>query len=149
MARRAAWNAQAVEDLGPTFFGSSDDFKKQLKNEHPELLVPEGRIVYLGEASTAWGPEHETPHEDGETCPHEDRITPGSLLCCPKCQRSGFERKLAEQRRLVGYPSPEKPKTAQQRPIEKNLPATVKIDPPAWWRDLSWSRNNTAGKKTG
>jgi hypothetical protein len=91
-------------------YGSSLLFEYDLRHFYPHLLVPERSIVPITGKANAWTPEDETPPEPGEPCPKCGRSAgPGGSLCCPKCQHSGHERKLSEQRFLAGTPPAEAP----------------------------------------
>lgn len=72
------------------------------------LSVPEHSIEPTGmETGKPWTPEDEQPRPG--LCPKcLDAIASGSLAFCPKCQASGFDQKLMEQRILVPSPLPER-----------------------------------------
>lgn len=121
MPRESAWDPGSRQ---PPPFCSSEDFVRQLREEHPELVVPEHDVVYLGlgQPSSDWD---ETPPADGDRCACGGRIRYGSLLCCPRCHASGFDRPLARQRELAGMPSPE----PKPRPIPEPTPLAAFAPP--------------------
>lgn len=98
-----------------------DPFAAYLHDHRPDLVVPEGAIVPL-DGKVGWTPGDESPHDTAGGCSKcGGRIGDGSRLFCPKCQASGFEAKLAEQRRIVP-PPPRRtraPKAAPKRPTRK------------------------------
>ena len=146
MGRRSAWGNEDESSL-PQFYCSSDDFQRMIRQDHPQWLVPEHAVVYL-RYWLPWSPESEQPHADGLPCPDHERIRPGSLLACPQCQLSGYERPLAEQRRLSGYPPAEapKPKPAPPAPAPRPHPVERRPANPAaakrhkQWANLAWSK---------
>jgi hypothetical protein len=159
MSRKSAWGgmspaseaAAAATTTGrepePQWYCSSDDFRRMLAQSHPQLLIPEHAIVYLGEGVPTWTPARERPHAGAGPCPDHDRIGPGSLLCCAHCHLSGFEHRLSDQLRLSGYPPTERPARAAAAAAAAAR-ATPVAPPPAtadprrlrWWRNLSWSK---------
>lgn len=154
MGRNAAWGKHAEEEL-PQFYCSSDDFKRFLYQSHQHLLVPEREIVYLGEGVPLWDPDREQPHPGDGPCPDAGAIHPGGRLCCPHCHLSGFESRLFDQRRLSGYPPPERERRPAPKPRPNPLPEPAPTKPASstdpkrrrWWRDLSWSKPPSALKK--
>ena len=92
------------QSAGAIAYGSSYEFELFIQNERPDLSVPEHSIEMI-EHGIGWSPKDETPPAPGEVCDRcFGRIRRGSFLWCPKCQDSGFERELYEQRRLAGMP---------------------------------------------
>lgn len=85
-------------------YGSSHEFEKMIRDERPDLSVPEHHITMV-EHGVGWCPADETPPRPDEPCGRcFGRIRRGSNLYCPKCGDSGYERELYEQRRLAGEP---------------------------------------------
>lgn len=144
MGRRAAWGEAAEEEL-PQYYGSSEDFKRMVRNQHPELQVPEHEIIYLGEHA-AWDLSKEAAHPPDTPCPDLETIAPGSLLCCPKCHHSGHEHRLNQQRQLAGYPPAERPKPRVNQEAAKTPPRRGKGQ--QWWRDLAWSKSRSRSQSS-
>lgn len=151
--RKKDWQATLEPDQ--LHYGSSEDFKRMLRSAYPELVVPESEIVYLGEGIPGWGPgREETPTMsavDGRrnACPvcRDDKIHRGSLICCPRCHRSGFEGKLHEQRRLAGYPAPARvaPDPQPAPPLAPNSrPAQPGTRKARHWSNFAWSQDPPA-----
>lgn len=94
-----------------------DPFALWIRDNRPDLRVPEGDIT-LVEGCGGWSHWHESP-APASPCPKcGDGIAPGSRLYCPKCHRSGFDAKLAEQRRIA--PPPPRRARAPARPAAKS-----------------------------
>jgi hypothetical protein len=109
---------------GSHWWGSSDEFRAEIRKHFPHLSAPEGDVVLL-EGPDAWDPGRETPPPPGAPCPHcGDSIGPGSLLYCPKCSASGFDTRLGVQRKMAGPPVDPPP------PPEDDLP-WVEVKPQA------------------
>jgi hypothetical protein len=73
---------------------------------------------------------HEIGRPIREPCPKcRGEIEPGSLLYCPLCGSSGFERRLKLQREIVGVP-PKDPPTKPLSPSDPG-PGSVRKDPDA------------------
>lgn len=114
----------------PTWWGSSDQFAKEIRDHHPRLHVDESSIVPL-DGAIGWSPSHEAAPPPSAPCPTcRDAIGRGSSLYCPRCQLSGHEHALAAQRGMAGpipppdvrEPDPHAPE-ADARPADPT-PAT-------------------------
>jgi hypothetical protein len=116
------------EPTGSDWYGSSDEFAAEIRAHWRDLAVPEREIIALINGPNAWRPELELPPPPGESCSWcgspptpppgaGPGIAPGSLLYCPKCARSGFEDRLALQRKLAGRPPREPGRRAPALPV--------------------------------
>jgi hypothetical protein len=118
---------------------SSEDFYRWLETYYPFLLVAEHAAIYLGEGIPLWGPHREAEAwaEDGACLECGGRDLEGSILVCPRCQRSGVDRQLGRQLDLAGYPMPEPPPRLAPTPYVVPVPT----DPvERWWRSFAWTR---------
>lgn len=74
-------------------------------------------------------------------------IARGSRLCCPKCQASGHDAKLARQRQIAGLPPAEPPKP-RRRPKVYRPGKPVLVRPESKearrWRDLASPRTKVS-----
>lgn len=148
MARKPDWDPGedfTIRRPAARPYGSSSAFDAGLRDDHPELIVPEHAIVYLGEDDPGWDPGREEP-PPGECEYCRGGIPTGSLFVCPRCHRSGFEPQLARQRALAGYPPPERRRPRRSVPVPgppaESPAAADGAGPPAplvrWWRDMAW-----------
>jgi hypothetical protein len=95
------WNQW--DALSADTYGSSYEFRQDLRDRRPDLIVPESLIVMIEGSGSDW---NETPPGPGETCGLcFGNIRPGSYRYCPRCRKSGFDWRLGEQLRLSGAPS--------------------------------------------
>lgn len=106
--------------VGSDWYGSSDNFSEEIRLHWAGLAVPEHAIVPLagGPAGLAWDPGRERPPASGPCPSCLGRIRPGSALYCPACHASGYDGRLARQRRMAGTPPPE--------------PPAARVPPPDW-----------------
>lgn len=119
-----------------TWWGSSDQFAKEIRDHHPRLHVDEAGVVPL-DGRVGWRPEDETPPASDAPCPKcEGRIGRGSSLYCPRCGLSGHELKLAKQRGMAGpIPGPD--------PDQHPTPATPTTGEPGTHPDAPQPRRPT------
>lgn len=106
-----------------TWWGSSDQFAKEIRDHHPRLHVDEAATVPL-DGRVGWRPEDEAAPEPSAPCPKcAGRIGRGSNLYCPRCGLSGHEDRLAGQRRLAGpVPGPDPDETPTPAPPTQRRP---------------------------
>jgi len=90
-----------------------DPFAAFIRDYRPDLKVPEDQIV-PSDGKSGWTPGDEMAEPACSKCSDGRRIEVGSLLYCPKCHRSGFDRKLAEQRAIA--PAPRRIRTSPAKP---------------------------------